>query len=74
YGDYRENTAPKAVLGLKFVILRDTSPDTEIVFEKQYEEEASLVENSPEGLMKGWERTLRHILIHFERDLREHNL
>jgi cholesterol transport system auxiliary component len=71
YGDYRDLEAPKAVLGIKFFLLRDVGGRTEVVFQRPYEESVSINDASPEVLVRGWNTGLRRIFQQFEHDLAE---
>ncbi|MBW2145566.1 MAG: hypothetical protein JRG73_00850 [Deltaproteobacteria bacterium] len=71
YGDYSESRSPKAVLEMRFYLIKDVSARSEIVFQKQYRQEIPLKGLSPEALVKGWNEALLKILIDFENDLRE---
>ena len=73
YGDYREKKAPKAVLGIGFVLFHDVSAHSEMVFQKRYRQEVLLKETSPETLARGWSDALWQILEKFEKDLLEIN-
>ena len=70
YGDYREGTAPKAVLGIQFFLVRDVAARSEIVFQKEYRKEIATGQRSPKTLVEGWNQALREILASFEEDLK----
>ncbi len=72
YGDYRVNTAPKAVMEIQFFLLQETDVSPEIIFQGQYHKEEPLKGNTPDALVKGWNSTLNQILTEFETDLKEY--
>ena len=73
YGDYRNGASSAAALGMQFVLVRDVSARTEIVFQKQYAKEVGIREASSEALVNGWNEALRQILKALESDLSKIN-
>jgi len=71
YGDYRVNTAPKAVLEMQFFLLNETSTSPKIIYQSQYYKEEPLKGNTPDALVKSWNKALDQILTEFETDLKE---
>lgn len=71
YGDYRVNTAPKAVMEIKFLLLQETDTNPEIAFQRQYHKEEPLKGNTPDALVKSWSTAFNLILTEFETDLKE---
>ena len=71
YGDYRVNTAPKAVMEIQFFLLHETDSSPKIIFQSQYHKEEPLNDNTPDALVKSWNEALNQILTEFESDLKE---
>ncbi|HEX3035975.1 MAG TPA: hypothetical protein VHT73_12775 [Thermodesulfobacteriota bacterium] len=69
YGDYRTSGTPKAVLGIQFFLIDETSPNSQIIFQKNYYGEVALKNNSPETLVEGWNNALEQILTDLKEDL-----
>ncbi len=72
YGDYGVSTAPKAILEMQFFLLHETSISPEIIFQSQYRKEEPLKGNTPDALVKSWNKALNQILTEFETDLEEY--
>mgnify|MGYP003958612055 FL=1 len=72
YGDYRVSTAPKAVMEIQFLILKQTDVSPEIVLQRQYHKEEPLNGSTPDALVKSWNIALNQILTEFENDLKEY--
>ncbi len=72
YGDYRVSTAPKAVMEIQFLLLRETDISPEIVLQRQYQKEEPLNGNTPDALVKSWNTAFNQILTEFENDLKEY--
>ena len=71
YGDYSDNTAPKAVLEMQFFLIREESASSKIIFQKQYHKEEPLKVNAPEALVMSWNEVLNQILTEIENDLKD---
>lgn len=71
YGDYRIPARPKAVLEVRFFLIRAARAPARIIFENQYRREISMTENSPQALVKAWNKALERILPDFEQDIRK---
>jgi cholesterol transport system auxiliary component len=69
YGDYRNPSAPEAVLGMHFHLLQETPAGPQIQFHRAYRETEPLAEAGAPGLAKAWSRALERILTAFEADL-----
>ncbi len=70
YGDFRDKAAPKAVVEMRFFLLRTESGiDPEIVFAKSYRAASDARTADPEGLIAGFDHCLQTILAELERDL-----
>ena len=72
YGDYRVNTAPKAILEMQFFVLQQTTVSPKIIFNSQYHKEEPLNGNTPDALIKSWNAAFNQILTEFETDLKEY--
>ena len=71
YADYRDRSAPLAVLEMQ-VFLMDSVPGRFVVlFHKDYREEAPMEAPGPEALVEGWSEALSRILTALEKDLHE---
>ena len=71
YGDYSEKEAPRAVLRVKFLLVRQVSDRSEVSFQKHYQEMVPLKGSAPEDLVNSWNEGLRRILEALEKDMRE---
>lgn len=71
HGDFSSGDAPKAVLEIQFLLLRPAGAMQEIQMQKNYLEEVTLSESTPEALAAGWSRALERILMELENDLRD---
>jgi uncharacterized lipoprotein YmbA len=74
YGDYRNLTLPKAILGIELFLVKDVAARSEIIFRKEYRGEVPIEGSSPEALINGWNEALQRILTSLERDLRQVDL
>jgi cholesterol transport system auxiliary component len=72
YGDYRVNTAPKAVLEIQFFLLQETDSNPKIIYQSQYHKEEPFKNNTPDELVKSWNSAFSQILTEFENDLKEY--
>jgi cholesterol transport system auxiliary component len=69
YGDFRSKAAPKGTLALRFLLMREGTSRSEIVFQKAYRQEVPADNRSPEALAKAWSKALQQILTALEQDL-----
>ncbi len=70
YGDYRDKTAPVAVMEIRISLLQakqDTDPA--IIFSKTYRSSIALQNSGPEGLVAALDKCLVEILTNLEKDL-----
>lgn len=74
YGDYRVNTAPKAILEMQFFVLHETDSNPKIIFQSQYYKEEPFKNNTPDALVKSWNAAFNQILTEFENDLKSNIL
>ncbi len=74
YGDFRDSSAPKAVMEMEFFISKETDGKTEILMQKQYSKSVTLQARSPDALVKGWDQDLEAILADLVADLKAGNL
>ena len=70
YGDFRNGSAPKAVLEMEFFLSKETAGRSQIVMEKRYAKSVDLSRRSPEALVQGWNRALEEILAALVTDLK----
>lgn len=71
YGDVRTSNTPKAVMGIQFFLIEETSANPKIIFQNNYRREVALSTKSPGELVKGWNEALQQILTALEEDLRK---
>ena len=74
YGDYRQQGGHKAVVGMRIVLMEDSSTRPAIVFQRDYQQMVELNETTPDALTRGWNQGLEHIFMALEADLRRVNL
>jgi uncharacterized lipoprotein YmbA len=70
YGDFRNGSAPKAVLEIEFFLSKETDSRPQIIMEKRYAKSVDLSGRSPEALVQGWNRALEEILTALVTDLK----
>ncbi len=69
-GDFRDRNAPKAVIEIRFFLLRtESGVDPKIIMAKSYGATADVATAGPEGLVAGFDRCLQMILAELEKDL-----
>jgi uncharacterized lipoprotein YmbA len=69
YGDFSNDTAGSAVLGMTFVMSRLAGNSPQALFQKHYRSTVPLQARSPEALVRGWNRALEEILAALIADL-----
>jgi len=72
YGDYGVSTTPRGILEMQFFLLDEASASPEIIFQSKYRKEEPLKGNTPDALVKSWNKALNQILTEFETDLEEY--
>ena len=70
YGDFRDPSAPKAVLEMEFFLSKESAAKAEIVAAKRYARTVNVNGRSPEALVKGWNEALEGILSSLATDLK----
>ena len=70
YGDFRDLSAPKAVLEMEFFLSKESATRAEIVTRKRYTKSVAVNGRTPEALVKGWNDGLSEILAALVADLR----
>ena len=70
YGDFRTPNTPKAVMGIQFFLIEETSTNPQITFQNNYRREVVLSSNSAGELVKGWNEALQQILTALAGDLK----
>lgn len=72
YGDFRDRSAPIAVISMKFTLLAPGATAARpAVFTRRYEAKIPLEKSSPDGLMRAWDRGFEKILSELIGDLRK---
>jgi ABC-type uncharacterized transport system auxiliary subunit len=74
YGDFRNSSAPRAVLEMEFFLRKQVSGKAEILMHRRYAKAVMLQGRSPDALVKGWDEALGEILIDLIADLKSANL
>ena len=74
YGDFRNSSAPKAVLEMEFFVVKQNSGKSDVVMQKRYAKALALQARSPDALVKGWDQALGEILSDLIADLKSANL
>ena len=69
YADLRDAAAPKAVMEIHLLLLKDSSASPEIVLDKTYRQAVPLENRQPAALAAGWSKGLAQILTALEQDL-----
>ena len=69
FADYRDASAPKAVLAIDIFVADNRGTTEEIVFQRSYREAITLTDRAPESLVRGWSTALGKILAALEKDL-----
>lgn len=69
YGDFRDASAPRAVLAIEFNVSGNEGADGRASFLKRYREEFPITGRHPEAVVKGWSEALARVLAALERDL-----
>jgi cholesterol transport system auxiliary component len=74
YGDFRNLTAPAAVLEIEFFLHNENPARPGVVLQKRYRESVALKERSPQALVRGWSNALEAIVGSLVADLGESKL
>ena len=74
YGDYRDKSAPKAVLELRVRVIGENESRPPILFHQDYRQAITVADETPEALVKGLNEELQLILSLLEEDLRRMKL
>jgi cholesterol transport system auxiliary component len=70
YGDFRDTAAPKAILEFRIHVIEADGRRPRLLFHQSYRQAATVVDESPGSLLKGWNSDLEQILSAVEEDLR----
>ena len=73
YGDFRETSAPKAVLEMEFFLSKESPTKAEILMRKRYAKAIPVNGRSAEALVKGWDQALSEIITALAADLKAIN-
>lgn len=71
YGDYRDETHPKAVISVECLLSHYRAETSKLVMQKIYSQEIPMKRISPLILTEAWSKGLCQILTDFENDLQE---
>lgn len=74
YGDFRNSSAPSAVLEIELFLHNEDPARPGVVLQKQYRKSVALKERSPQALARGWSEGLEAIVAEFVADLRARKL
>ena len=69
FADLRDAAAPKAVMELRLLLMKDSSTSPEIVLDKTYRQVVPLENRQPAKIAAGWSKGLAQILTALEQDL-----
>ena len=69
YGDFTDPTVPRGTLGIRFSVIDDRAPRPRAVLQAEYREQARLADDSPQALVRAWNKALAQILRRLESDL-----
>lgn len=69
YGDLRDPDHPQAVVEINFLLLKNSSFDFEIVFQKKYRAETKMLGHGTQFLIDALNRSLKDILTSLEQDM-----
>jgi hypothetical protein len=69
YGDFRNSSAPSAVLEIELFLHNEDPARPGVVLQKQYRKSVALKERSPQALARGWSDGLAAIVAEFVADL-----
>ena len=73
YGDFRDLSAPKAVLEMEFFLSKESPARAEILMRKRYSKSIAINGRSAAALVKGWDQALSEIVAALAADLRATN-
>jgi hypothetical protein len=68
-GDYRDPSAPRAVLRLRCALLGESGGASRVLLYREYLSEPTVAPASREALVAGWNEALREVLSALEQDL-----
>ena len=74
YGDFRNPSAPSAVLEVEFFLHSENPARPGVVLQKIYRKAVPLKERSPQALAQGWSAALEAIVAEFVSDLNAQKL
>jgi cholesterol transport system auxiliary component len=69
YGDFRDQRAPKAVLEIQFLLLKEGKLLSDVAYQKSFRKEVPLPEATPQALVRGLDTALTEILRELTADL-----
>lgn len=68
YADYRNQNAPRAVISMRFVLIK-TKDEPKVVLDKTFKERVLLTQKTSDALVKSWNKGLQRILENFTADI-----
>ncbi len=72
YGDFRDESSPKATIEMRIFLLRSAAGGQSVaVFGRKYQSTVGIESRGPEGLVGAFDKCLEDILSEFEKDLIE---
>lgn len=69
YGDFKDKANAKAVISIKLFLIDARKAKSRIVLQKTYNSSQQLGDDSPEELVKGWNKGLAEIFDNFAKDV-----
>lgn len=70
YGDFRDLSAPRAVLEMEFFLAKESPTKAELVARRRYSQSVAVKGRTPEALVKGWNDGLNEIVAALAADLK----
>jgi cholesterol transport system auxiliary component len=70
YGDFRNLSAPTAVIDLEFFLTSDVPAKPGVLMQKRYVQSVPVSSRSPEALIKSWDLALEQIITTLTADIR----
>ncbi len=74
YGDFREGSTPRALLGMQLFLTDKNSKTGKVIFHKNYKKEIPIGSRTAKDLVQGWNEALTQTLREFETDLSQAGL
>ena len=71
YGEYRPAGLPRAAIEVQFFLLAATGEEVKVLLQKSFSRKVDVPDDTPEALVRGWNRALGEILAELEGEVRE---